>query len=65
MFDSVNNKLIVLSNGKPNQRTPLMLINNEINEKISQKGKKRVRHEVLWEKNKPKLLKDSVSYQLN
>ncbi len=62
MFDSVNNKLIVLSNGKPNQRTPLMLINNEINEKISQKGKKRVRHEVLWEKNKRKLLKDSVSY---
>jgi hypothetical protein len=62
MFNSVNNKLIVLSNGKPNQRTPLMLINNEINEKISQKGKKRVRHEVLWEKNKRKLLKDSVSY---
>jgi hypothetical protein len=62
MFDSVNNKLIVLSNGKPNQRTPLMLINNEINEKISQKCKKRVRHEVLWEKNKRKLFKDSVSY---
>jgi hypothetical protein len=62
MFNSVNNKLIVLSNAKPNQRTPLMLINNEINEKISQKGKKRVRHEVLWEKNKRKLLKDSVSY---
>ncbi len=62
MFNSVNNKLIVLSNGKPNQRTPLMLINNEINEQISQKGKKRVRHEVLWEKNKRKLLKDSVSY---
>ncbi len=62
MFNSVNNKLIVLSNGKPNKRTTLMLINNEINEKISQKGKKRVRHEVLWEKNKRKLLKDSVSY---
>jgi hypothetical protein len=65
MFNSVNNKLIVLSNGKPNQKTPLMLINNEINGKISQKRKKRVRHEVLSEKNKRKSLKDSVSYWLN
>ncbi len=62
MFNSVNNKLIVLSNGKTNQRTPLMLINNEINEQISQKGKKRVRYEVFWEENKRKLLKGSVSY---
>ncbi len=32
MFNSVKNKLINASNGKPNQRTPL---NNELNKKKS------------------------------
>ncbi len=61
IFNSINNKLIALSNGKPNERTPLVLISNEINEKLVKK-ERRVRHEVLWAKNKPKLLRNSVSY---
>ncbi len=33
MFNSINNKLINILNGKPNQRTPLILLNNELNKK--------------------------------
>jgi hypothetical protein len=37
MFNSIDNKLIALSNGKPNQRIPLVLINSE---KVSQKERR-------------------------
>jgi hypothetical protein len=37
MFNSINNKLNVISNGYPNRRTPLMLINNGINGKNTEK----------------------------
>ncbi len=40
MFNSVNNKLINISNGKLNQRTPLMLLNNELNKKVLKKERK-------------------------
>jgi hypothetical protein len=62
MFNSVNNKLINISNGKPNQRTPLMLLNNELNQKSLEKGKKKAKHEVLWEANKQKILRNSVCF---
>ncbi len=62
MFNSINNKLISISNGKPNQKTPLMLLNNELNKKNLEKGKKRVKHEVLWEVNKQKILRNSVYF---
>jgi hypothetical protein len=41
MFNSINNKLINISNGKPNQRTPLILLNNELNKKKSWKRKEK------------------------
>jgi len=62
MFNSVNNKLINISNGCPNQRTALMLINDEINIKNSEKRKKRKSHPLLWEENKRKLMRNSVCF---
>jgi hypothetical protein len=41
MFNSINHKLNSISNGYPNRRTPLMLINNEMNVKNTEKGIKR------------------------
>jgi hypothetical protein len=60
MFNSINNKLISTSKDCPNKRTSLMIINNEINEKNVEKGKKRGLHSILWErsaKNKKKFCK--------
>ncbi len=37
MFNSINNKLNSITNGYPNRRTPLMLINNEMNVKNTEK----------------------------
>jgi hypothetical protein len=64
MFSSINNKLNSISNGYPNRRTPFMLINNEINVKITEKGIKRGLHSILWERNQQKLRRNSVSFEL-
>jgi hypothetical protein len=63
MFNSINNKLISTSKDCPNKRTPLMIINNEINEKNVEKGKKRGLHPILWERNQQKIKRNSVSFK--
>ncbi len=64
MFNSINHKLNSISNGYPNRRTPLMLINNEMNVKNTEKGIKRGLHSILWQRNKQKLRRNSVSFEL-
>lgn len=64
MFNFLSNKLIELSNGSPNKRTPLLLINSELNQKVNEKGKKRVSHPFLWERNKQKIFRHSVNFKL-
>ena len=64
MFNSLNNKLNSITNGYPNRRTPLMLINNEMNAKNTEKGIKRGLHSILWQRNQQKLRRNSVSFEL-
>jgi hypothetical protein len=63
MNQSFRSRLLRLSNGEPNKETPINLLHEEFEKKSLEKGK-RVSHPLTWEKNKNKILKNSVSFTL-
>jgi len=56
----MNTNLINKLNNVPNRRTPLVMIENEINLRRSEKGLKRKRHQLLDKKEVKKRLKNCV-----
>ena len=60
-MDSIFYKQVLnVSNGSPNQLTPLLVIEKDLNQKSSEVGVKRKRHPINWEINKRKFLRNSV-----
>jgi hypothetical protein len=54
-----------VSNCDLSQKSSLELIENEINLKSIEKGKKKSSHPILWKSNSRKILKNSVKMKKN
>ena len=64
MFHNLNNELIKISNDCQNKLTPILLINKQLDERSKENGVKRNSHPILWERNKRKILRNSVSFKI-